>query len=119
MNGANLEALQNGLNVPGEYSIQRLLINFADANLTSIDKDRSKMPMKDGGKVTFDLQIALGFWIGNWLTTWETIEEHLYDGYKLPPNLQRKEYPLLYHAIAPQPEDGWFPKFHLLQAHNR
>lgn len=103
---ADLEGLQKGLNVPGEYSIQRLLINFSEANLSSFNKDRSKMTMADGGKIPSDAQIALGFWIGSWLTTWETVEEHLFDGFKLQPDSRRKQYPLLYHAIAPKPEDG-------------
>lgn len=104
-----LEGLKKALKVEGEYSIQRLLLNFADANLSSFNRSRSKLPMADGEKIPNALEMCLSYWTRQWLAKWDKIEERLVKGY-VKGDGEILKCPILYHALAPKPENGLLPR---------
>ncbi|KAK6345864.1 hypothetical protein TWF730_010207 [Orbilia blumenaviensis] len=99
------------LRVAGEYSIQRLLLNFTMADTSNFITDLSKLNMPDGSNPPKGLIEALGGWVKGWTASFNEIEDRLRGKTKLSDHSTGETTlidafcPILYHALAPNPEE--------------
>ena len=125
------ENVKKMLRVAGEYSIQRLLLNFgcksdrnytvgirmliklaAASNTTSFITKLSDLVMEDGTAPPQSLLTSLGDWVKQWTVRWDQIEHRLRGEtwYMAKGKIQTAavKAPILYHALAPTPDVGTF-----------
>ncbi|KAK6335541.1 hypothetical protein TWF696_002313 [Orbilia brochopaga] len=99
------------LRVAGEYSIQRLLLNFTMVDTSNYITELTKLQMPDGSKPPTGLIEALGGWVKGWTASFNEIEDRLQGKTRIinpstgESTLIDAFCPILYHALAPKPEE--------------
>ena len=78
----DLKSYKAALNVAGDYSIQKSMLNFTTARVSSFKKSLFKMPMTDSKTgVVKDapdqIETAISQFVKLWLPTWNNIENRL------------------------------------------
>ncbi|KAJ6259073.1 hypothetical protein Dda_5970 [Drechslerella dactyloides] len=104
------EEVKAMLRVAGDYSIQRLLLNFTMADTSNFVTELSRLKMPDGGKPPQGLIEALGGWVKGWTAAFNEIEDRLQGKTRIVDSSTGESTlidafcPILYHALAPNPE---------------
>ncbi|KAK4690748.1 hypothetical protein P7C71_g6115, partial [Lecanoromycetidae sp. Uapishka_2] len=107
--GPEKEKIKETLRVKGDYSIERLLLMFSTAKVSSWNQTLSKIRMLDQSQPTAELMDTIGGLVGGWLVKYDQLENRL-RGVEVRPDAKTKKlvekavnFPLLYHAMPQDP----------------